>query len=127
MILKLRVVSILCLAWVTNWISLIASFRLNPVYSDQFLPLDLNNQNSIYATGGFPFKVYDYPRPPMGPGPEQSELPFVLNFVFWLVVIALVFWFFKGRSDNKNLVFVSTVAAFFSTLIGVGYLLLKFD
>jgi len=128
MTLKVREISIFCFAWSANWFSLIASFCLNPSFSkSSVVPFDLNNPNSIYATGGFPFKVYDYPLPPMGPGPEQSEIPFLMNFIFWLLVTILFFLLLKKQADNKKIMAVSITAAVLSTVIGLVYLVLKFD
>lgn len=119
----------LSLGWIANWAALFLSYRLNPAFKwpESGMPtLDLNNPESIYATGGFPLRAYDYPFPPLGPGPEQSEWPFVLNVIFWILIAYIVVYCLRGKFPKyfENIV---GGAAVITTLIGLGYLLIRFD
>lgn len=114
------------------WLSHFASYKPNPEFSmDEVLAgggaFDLNNPGTIYASGGFPLKAYDYPFPPLGPGPHQPIWPLAINLLFWIAICYGVMWLYR---TEKIPVWISrgvTILAIVTTIIGMGYLLLKFD
>ncbi len=119
------------LGYALTWISLILSYRENPLFNPSgeagALRFDITDPTTIFATGGWPFKVYDYPVPPMGPGPEQSELPFLANLIVWTALSFVILRLAKEEKLPKNLDAKLVTLAVVLTIIGCVYLLLKFD
>ncbi len=116
-----------------TWVSLIVSYRetgaLEGVQfgSENPYTFNPNNPATVFATGGFPFKAYDYPMPVMGPGPEQSTLPLIGNFLFWILLCYGVLLLIKKHVYSLWLERLGILVAFFSTVIGLLYLLIRFD
>jgi hypothetical protein len=119
------------LGYVLTWISLILSYRENSLFNPSgeagALRFDITDPTTVFATGGWPFKVYDYPVPPMGPGPEQSELPFLANFVVWTAISCLIFYLVKENKLPKRIDEKLVALAIVMTVVGFVYLLFKFD
>ncbi len=122
-----RIISIIGLTIVCLWVSLFVSYKkIEP-------PLSWDGDiNSIpfVATGGFPFRAFEYPIPPLGNDfpPQDSWLPFFYNFIFWLITINMIM-LITSRKIRLNL-FTSTlfmVAAFFFTFLGFVYLMIQYD
>ncbi len=120
-----------CSAWILTVWSTVFSYRENPLYDDTYVDgvfkTDYADPRTFVGSGGFPLEVYNYPRPPMGPGPEQSEIPLFMNFVFWFAVVWLLSRCFKRSVDVKMLTGVSLILAVVSTLFWFGYMAIKFD
>lgn len=119
----------LSLGWIANWMALFLSYRLNSAFKwpENGIPtLDLDNPESIYATGGFPIRAYDYPVPPLGPGPEQSEWPFVLNALFWILIAYVVVYIMRGKFP-KHFENIVAGGAVLMTVFGALYLIIRFD
>jgi hypothetical protein len=123
-----RIAAVVCGGIVLTWLSLILSYRANPDFVMD-LAFNFNPQvpASVYGTGGFPFKVYDYPMPPLGPGPYQSVLPLVGNFLVWTLGCAVLAWALRTRGLPAPFVVRMYGAAIVTTVIGLVYLGLKFD
>jgi hypothetical protein len=119
----------LCLGWVLTVWSTILSLRANPSFdferSFEFNPADAP---TVMGYGGFPAQVFAYPAPPLGPGPHQSLVPLVFNFLFWAAAAYLVLrWSGKREERGAPLFGFSLLLVVASTVVWIGYLLLKFD
>lgn len=119
----------ICFAWVATVWSTVFSFRANPLYDEtlarQFNPDD---PRSVIGHGGFPFRAFAYPTPPMGPGPSQSLAPLAANFLFWLLACYLVIrWSGKKETEMPGPFGFSILLVAVSTLFWFGYMVLKFD
>lgn len=102
------------------WASLFSSYRQLPLTSDI---------NKSIATGGFPFKAFDYPLPPMGSDwpPSGSWYPFFLNLLIWVGVGFLFSVLLQKGIDNKKLVIILPVLATITTIFGLLYIMWMFD
>lgn len=126
---KLYALGVMSLAAIGQWWSLFMSYQQLP------LPKNIHDINfditSIpFASGGFPFKVFEYP---FGAGgsdmPPISAWPtFFLNYLIWVLIAASV-WLLLPRKikENKKLVSVIGVYSFLITFYGLMYVMLQFD
>ncbi len=116
--------SILGGAQILLWLSLWLSTRAAPKawLENIYLPIQ---------TAGFPFRTFEYPHPPMGGDiPPAATWPlFFLNYAFWFFVAHALASLLKNVPEQKM---IKIRAAFFFvgtifSIMGLGYLLLKFD
>jgi hypothetical protein len=117
--MKNKIISAISIGVILNWLSLFFSCRKLP-------NIDINQP---IATGGFPFKVFEYPFPPMGHDwpPAGSWPMFFLNLVVWLVVSFFIFLLFGKKKVNKKNTAIFAISAVILSLLGVFYIMLKFD
>lgn len=119
--MKLKILSALGIGTILQWLSLFFSYRA--------LPNDEYNISKPIATGGFPFKVFDYPVPPMGNDwPPADVWPmFFANLAIWLLVGSLIALLLGKKIENKNIQLTIAVSAIFLTIFGILYIMFKFD
>ncbi len=101
------------------WISLFSSYE------------KISGAKNIYepeATGGFPLTAFWYPHSPMGSNypPSESWFPFLLNFLFWLIVAFAVYFIFKDKIKNKRFGWF-IFSAISISIVGTAYLVLMYD
>lgn len=117
--MKNTIVSGLGIGVVLHWLSLFLSYRELP-------------DEGIYkpiATGGFPFKAFEYPFPPMGSDwPPADMWPmFFLNLVIWMAVSVLVVFVLGKKLKNQKLYKAISILATLLSVFGIFYIMLKFD
>lgn len=103
------------------WLSLFLSYQGLPATDDI---------NDVFAVGGFPFKAFDYPSPPMGNDvPPTSMWPaFVADYFVWIASAAIGVSFLPSKViDHLPKRTICVVLGVLLMLIGFGYLILKFD
>lgn len=109
------------------WISLFLSYQESISQKMFYDPTEST------ATGGFPLQALHYPTSPLGGDypPVDSWPLFLLNYVIWLiaatVLIKLLNHYCKITFSSQAITTGSIIITVLSTLIGSGYLLLKFD
>ena len=117
--MKNKIISIISLGISLNWLSLFFSYH-------KLQKLDINQ---AIATGGFPFKVFEYPFPPMGhdwPPPETWPIFFV-NLFIWLVFACLIVFLISKKVENRKIITFLIISAIALSLFGIAYIMLKFD
>lgn len=126
---KLRLGLGLTAGTVLHWIALIASYRsVNFLYRK--LPEQLIDMGTapFSGVGGFPIRVFEYPHPPLGTGvPLTSMDSFFLHLLIWVAVATLIAFILPKNWVTKNATIIATSLAVIATIIGVVYLLVKFD
>ncbi len=112
---KLRLALGLTAGITLHWLVLILSYR---PYSN----------NLPFASGGFPIHVFDYPLPPMGNGIPLERLDGLLyHFIFWTILTFIISFLLPKKWVTKNATIIATSLAVITTIIGIIYLLIKFD
>lgn len=108
---------------ILQWLALFGSYRLLPHFYDATVDFE------PIAVGGFPFKAFEYPYPPMGGNwpPSDSWPAFFLNLLFWIIVGIIIRWRFGKKLENKKVIARIALMSIFLSMIGVVYLRLKFD
>jgi len=119
--MKKKIISALGIGVILQWISLILSYRE--------LPNAYKNINTPIATGGFPFKAFEYPTPPMGSDWPPTEMwpMFFLNLAIWIVVGLLVSFVLSKKITNQKVFKTICISAILLSLFGIFYIMLKFD
>lgn len=81
------------------------------------------------SVAGFPFKSLYYPNPPLGGDyvPFSMWPKFYMNYGFWLLVVLFAYPFLPSRFKTQRMQKLFVILASVITLLGCGYLLLKFD
>jgi len=117
--MKNKIISIVSLGVSLNWLSLFFSYRR----------LQNININQIFATGGFPFKVFEYPFPPMGHDwPPAGAWPlFFVNLFIWIAFVSLIIFFTGKKMENRTMMSFLAISAIVLSLFGIFYIMLKFD
>jgi len=119
--MKKKIISGLGIGLILHWLSLFLSYRELPnTYEDITKPI---------ATGGFPFKTFEYPVPPMGSDWPPSEMwpMFFLNLAIWIIIGLLVAFILNKKITNEKIFKVINILAILMTLNGLLYIMLKFD
>lgn len=100
------------------WISLFLSFRVTG-----------EELTKRFATGGFPIRSFVYSSPPMGNDhvPLEAWGGFAVNVLFWFFVCSLIFPLLPERFRTEKWKCIIVCGAIVLTIIGKGYLLLRFD
>lgn len=117
--MKNKILSIISLGISFNWLSLFFSYRR----------LQNININQIFATGGFPFKVFEYPFPPMGHDwpPAGAWPPFFVNLFIWIAFASLIIFFTGKKMENRKMMRFLIISALVLSLFGIFYIMLNFD
>lgn len=117
--IKNKIIFIISLGISLNWLSLFFSYRR----------LQNININQIFATGGFPFKVFEYPFPPMGHDwPPIGAWPlFFVNLFIWLAFACLIVFLISKKVENRKIITFLIISAIVLSLLGIFYIMLKFD
>ncbi len=118
-IVKNKIISIISLGISLNWLSLFFSYhRFQNV-----------NINQVFATGGFPFKVFEYPVPPMGHDwPPLDTWPvFFVNLFAWILFAWLIYFLTGKKMENWKMMKLLIIAAIILSLVGIFYIMLNFD
>ena len=114
--------------WIATVWSTILSCRDNPAFDEsRMFQFDPAIPETVRQYGGFPMRMFAYPVPPLGPGPHQSWMPFIGNFVVWTLVALVAARFMGKRLDRRVAVAVTVAATALSTAFWVLYMLLAFD
>jgi hypothetical protein len=108
---------------ILQWLTLFGSYRPLPHFYDNVVDFE------PVAVGGFPFKVFEYPYPPMGDNwpPAEAWPAFFLNLLFWIIIGIIITWRFGDKLKNKKIVAGIVLMSIFLSIIGAVYLRLKFD
>jgi hypothetical protein len=116
--MKNKIILIISLGVIFNWLSLFFSYR-------RLQNIDINQP---FATGGFPLNIFEYPFPPMGHDwPPAGAWPiFFLNLFFWIVVGFLISFLFGKKMENRKMTTL-VISAVVLSLLGIFYIMLKFD
>lgn len=120
-IFKNRLIFIVSSGVLLLWSSLFFSYQKSPnAFNDITKPI---------ATGGFPFKVFYYPVPPMGSDwpPSASWYPFFLNLVIWLGVGLLISILVQKKLNNNKLLTALSILAVTVSIFGLLYIMFLFD
>jgi len=122
-IMKNKIITAICGGVMFQWLSLFLSYRKLPV---------VVNENSLdlpIATGGFPLKIFSYPVPPMGNNwPPVNAWPmFLLNLAIWIAITTFLLFLFDKKLKSQNLTKKSIILALVFSLLGLFYLMIKFD
>lgn len=128
MYMNVRIVNLLGLT--LTWVAIFKStdsFAVPPAdiqaYFDHRGPLP------VAGIGGWPYPTFQYPPSPLGGDipPVSSVYPFILNWIFWSLVVAAVMWFIPKRFLTSTVDRVVSGLAILTSLGGLLFLLLKFD
>ncbi|MEO5927973.1 MAG: hypothetical protein ABIO72_04605 [Patescibacteria group bacterium] len=119
-------ISVVGIGSLLTWISLWISTRNLPgaaLSVDVFAPIQ---------KAGFPFIAFLYPPSPMGNDmpPFEMWLPFFLNLAFWTIVGWIIMQLAQKFLPNIKYTFIvasATILGVACSLIGLGYVVLKFD
>jgi len=117
--MKNKIISIVSLGVSLNWLSLFFSYhRLQNI-----------NINQVFATGGFPLKVFEYPLPPMGHDwPPLGTWPiFFVNLFIWIAFAFLIVFLTGKKMENRKRMAISVISALVLSLFGIFYIMLTFD
>lgn len=116
-----KILSALGLGVIFQWLSLFFSYRE--------LPNTFEDIKTPIATGGFPFKAFEYPFPPMGNNwPPLKAWPiFFLNLIIWIIISAIIVFLLGKKIENKKIVTIIGILATVLSLFGIFYITLKFD
>ncbi len=117
--MKNKILSIISLGISLNWLSLFFSYRR----------LQNININQIFATGGFPFKVFEYPFPPMGHDwpPLETWPIFFVNLFIWIAFAYLIGFLIGKKVENRTIMSFLSISAVVLSLFGIFYIMLNFD
>lgn len=116
-----KIISGLGIGLILQWLSLFFSYRELPnAYEDISRPI---------ATGGFPFKAFEYPVPPMGSDWPPAEMwpMFFLNLAIWLMVGLFIALAVGKRLENQKVFKTIGILAILLSVFGIFYIMLKFD
>lgn len=119
--MKNKIISGLGIGAILQWLSLFFSYRELPnAYEDISKPI---------GTGGFPFKAFEYPVPPMGNDWPPAEMwpMFFVNFAIWLAVGLLVAFVLSKKITNPKVLKTISILAILLSVFGIFYIMLKFD
>ena len=121
--MKNKLITAICGGITFQWLSLFLSYKKLPTVINQ------NLLDQPIATGGFPLKIFSYPAPAMGNNwPPADACPiFLLNLGIWIAITALLLFLFNKKLKNKKLTKKSIISALVLSLIGLFYLMIKFD
>src|SRR3989339_1420337 len=119
----------ICFGWTLTVWSTVFSHRTNEFFDTQkAFEFNPDVPASVMGYGGFPMRVFEYPMPPLGPGPSQSMTPLLANFFFWFAVAYLAIrWSRKPEKERAPLFGFALLAFVASTLFWFAYMLLRFD
>lgn len=119
--MKNKIISALGIGIILQWLSLFLSYRE--------LPNAYKDINKPITTSGFPFKVFEYPVPPMGSNwpSADSWLTFFLNLAIWLIIGIVAVLLLGKKLENKKTIKTISILAVLLSVIGVSYIRLKFD
>ncbi|NCO04786.1 MAG: hypothetical protein GW939_01405 [Candidatus Magasanikbacteria bacterium] len=119
--MKKKIISALGIDVILQWLTLFCSYRE--------LPNAFEDINKPIATGGFPFKAFEYPVPPMGSDWPPSDMwpMFFANLAIWLVVGILIALIFGKKLENNKVFKTIGISAILLSVIGIFYIMLKFD
>ena len=117
MTMKNKIISALGIGVILQWLSLFLSYRE--------LPNAYANINNPIAIGGFPFKTFDYPVPPMGSNwpPADTWPTFFLNLAIWLVIAFIIALLLGNKLENKKLFKTIGVLAILLSVFGIFYII----
>lgn len=120
--MKNKIIPIVSLGISLNWLSLFFSYSRLPNFYQ-------GNISQPIATGGFPLKIFEYPVPPMGSDwPPISAWPmFILNLIIWLFVAFIISWLLNKKVENRKVMIISIILAIVLSILGLLYIMLKFD
>jgi len=119
--MKNKIISALGIGVILQWLSLFLSYRE--------LPNAYENINKPIAVGGFPFKIFEYPVPPMGSNwpPIDTWPTFFLNLTIWLVIALIITLLFGKKLENKKVIKTVSILAILLSVFGMFYITFKFD
>jgi len=117
--MKNKIIPIVSLGISLNWLSLFFSYH----------QLQSININQVFATGGFPLKVFEYPFPPMGHDwpPVESWPIFFVNLLIWVGLASLIVFLTGKKMKNRKIMSSLIISAIILSLLGIFYIMLKFD
>ena len=106
---------------ILQWLSLFLSYRK--------LPDAYQKINTPIATGGFPFKIFEYPPSPMGNDwpPIETWPMFFLNTIIWIIVGFLIALLLNKKIQNKIVAKFSIAFAVSLSVLGLFYIMINFD
>lgn len=119
--MKNKILSALSIGVILQWLSIFLSYRELPnAYVDINKPI---------ATGGFPFKAFEYPVPPMGSDwpPVEMWPMFFLNLAIWLAVGLIVAFLLSNKITNQKVFKTIGILAILLSVLGIFYIMLMFD
>lgn len=119
--MKNKIVPAMSIGIILQWLSLFFSYRE--------LPSAYQDIKKIIATGGFPLKIFEYPVPPMGSDwpPANTWPTFFLNFTIWLAIGLLISILLAKKLEDKRLIKSLGILAILLSVIGIFYIMFKFD
>lgn len=121
---------ILLLGLTLTWVAIFKSTHSFPVpqaelqaYAEDRGPLP------VAGIGGWPFPTFHYPPSPLGGDlpPVSSVYPFIMNWIFWSLLVAAGLWFTPKRFITAAVLRVISGLTILTSLGGLMFLLLKFD
>jgi hypothetical protein len=117
--MKNKIIVSISFGIIAQWLSLFFSYQ----------KIQDSNINQSIATGGFPLKIFEYPFPPMGHDwpPVEYWPMFFLNLFIWIVVGFLISFLFSKKTINKKAVVAFVIFSIALSLLGIFYIMLKFD
>jgi hypothetical protein len=118
--MKNKIISLMGIGIILNWLSLFLSYKKYPNTENIYEPM---------ASGGFPFKTFEYPHPPMGSDWPPAEVwpTFFLNLAIWLMLAALIAVLFRKKIESNKMQKRIILGAIYITLFGLVYIGFKFD
>ena len=119
--MKNKIISALGIGIILQWLSLFFSYKE--------LPNAYKDINEPIATGGFPFQTFEYPVPPMGSDwPPTDTWPiFFLNLAIWVFIGMLIVLNLNKKLENKKIFYIINTLAIVLSVLGVFYIMLRFD
>jgi hypothetical protein len=118
-----KIISTISIGVALQWLSLFFSYRKLPNFFQ-------GNINQSIATGGWPLKIFEYPVPPMGHDwpPSVGDWPiFFLNLLIWIAVGFILTSFLDKKVAEKRVLFFLILSAIILSILGLFYIMLKFD
>jgi hypothetical protein len=117
--MKNKIISIISLGISLNWLSLFFSYH----------KLQNTDINQAIAIGGFPLRIFEYPFPPMGHDlpPLETWPIFFANLFIWVAFAYLIGFSIGKKVENRKMMSFLVISAIILSLLGIFYIMLKFD
>ncbi len=120
---KIRAAWTITIGAILHWLALFLSYKELPAKT-------FYNGIDPIAVGGFPFRVFNYPFPPMGGDlPPTNTWPvFMAHYLFWIVIAGVITCFLpKKITNNRIATFFLAIFCILLSFLSFGRLLLLFD
>ncbi len=117
---KRTVISMVSLGIILQWLSLFLSYRLTGASL---------GRGQVLATGGFPFKIFEYPFSSLGNDWPTLSMwgMFVLNLLVWTAFAFVVVNILGKKFDVSYVVYAVSGVSIFCTAVGLLYIVFQFD